>query len=131
MRKARSESEPRPLSGASPPEAALERWVDEGGAKADGPQTAAPPVAGAQPAGPPTAAEWAELRTRVIALENLVIALLSTAPEDHRRQAREMADFISPRPGFTNHRLTSHAAHRMTDLINRARRFEEQAGREA
>ncbi len=106
--------------------------MDEGGAKADGPQMLAPPPSptGAPPA-PPTPAEWAELRTRVIALENLVIALLATASEAQRRKAREMADFISPRPGFTNHRLTSHAAHRMTDLINRACRFEEQAGREA
>jgi hypothetical protein len=69
-------------------------------------------------------AEWAELRTRVIALENLVIALLAATTDEQRARAREMAAFITPRPGATHHRLTIHAAHRMTDLIGRAERFE-------
>jgi len=69
-------------------------------------------------------AEWAELRTRVIALENLVIALLAATTDEQRARAREMAAFITPRPGATHHRLTIHAAHRMTDLIGRAERFD-------
>ncbi len=69
-----------------------------------------------------TAGEWAELKTRVIALENLVIALLKTATAEQRAAAREMAEFILPRPGATLHRLTTHAAHRMSDLIDRAER---------
>ena len=67
------------------------------------------------------------MKTRVIALENLVIALLKTASADERALARKMAEFILPRPGATHHRLTVHAAHRMGDLIDRAERFERSA----
>ncbi|MHB8530803.1 MAG: hypothetical protein ACYC8V_14990 [Caulobacteraceae bacterium] len=73
---------------------------------------------------PISAGDWAELKTRVIALENLVIALLKTASDDQRALARQMAEFILPRPGATHHRLTVHAAHRMSDLIDRAERFD-------
>ncbi len=121
-------SDPDP-SNEPLPEKAFARWDDEGGAEPDGPRRVAPDRPA--PSSPsPTRAEWAEMRTRVIALENLVIALLATASEAQRRLAREMADFITPRPGFTNHRLTSHAAHRMSDLISRAERFDEQGERE-
>ena len=121
-------SDPDP-SGDPSRQKALARWDDEGGAERDGPQGLAPePSPGSAPS--PKAAEWAEMRTRVIALENLVIALLATASEAQRRLAREMADYITPRPGFTNHRLTVHAAHRMTDLIGRAERFDDQGERE-
>lgn len=72
----------------------------------------------------PTAAEWTEMKTRVIALENLVIALLANASPRQRVVAREMAELIIPRPGATPHRLTVHAAHRMGDLIDRAERLE-------
>ncbi len=109
---------------------ALARWDDEGGAERDGPQGLAPERLTAGAGSPPTPSEWAEMRTRVIALENLVITLLATASADQRRLAREMADYITPRPGFTNHRLTSHAAHRMADLIGRAERFDEGGERE-
>jgi hypothetical protein len=111
-------------------EKAVARWDDEGGAEPDGPQRLAPDRLSSPPSSSPTPAEWAEMRTRVIALENLVIALLATASEAQRRLAREMADYITPRPGFTNHKLTRHAAHRMSDLISRAERFEEQGERE-
>jgi hypothetical protein len=47
-----------------------------------------------------TNVEYAELRTRVIALENIIISLLATASEQQLDQAREMADYISPRPGY-------------------------------
>lgn len=114
------------MSGADkPPEMALTHWVEEGGAELDGPQLRGPEQVTAAPVGPPTPAEWAEMRTRVIALENLVIALLATASESQRALARKMAEYITPRPGYTNHRLTIHAAHRMTDLIGRAERFDE------
>jgi len=110
-------------------EKAVARWDDEGGAERDGPQGLAPELSpGSAPS--PKAGEWAEMRTRVIALENLVIALLATASQAQRRLAREMADYITPRPGFTNHRLTIHAAHRMTDLIGRAERFGDEGERE-
>jgi hypothetical protein len=72
---------------------------------------------------PSTQTELAQLRVRVVALENLVIALLAQAPEPQLRLAREMAVHISPRPGFTRHRLTLHAADEMLSLVDRARRF--------
>jgi hypothetical protein len=68
-------------------------------------------------------AELGALHIRVIALENLVISLLATASDQQLEQAREMARYISPRPGFTQHPLTTHAAAHMIDLVERASRF--------
>ena len=70
-----------------------------------------------------TNAELVQLRVRVIALENLVIALLAEASERQLGLAREMAVYIAPRPGFTDHPLTLHAAAQMIDLVERARHF--------
>lgn len=70
-----------------------------------------------------TQTELAQLRVRVVALENLVISLLAQAPERQLLLAREMAVHISPRPGFTRHRLTLHAADEMLSLLDRSRRF--------
>jgi hypothetical protein len=64
-----------------------------------------------------------QLRVRVIALENLVISLLAEAPNRQLDLACEMAAFISPRPGFTHHPLTIHAATQMVDLVDRAGHF--------
>jgi hypothetical protein len=64
-----------------------------------------------------------QLRVRVIALENLVISLLAEAPDRQLDLAREMAAFILPRPGFTHHPLTIHAANQMIDLVTRAGHF--------
>lgn len=111
----------------NPPEKALSRWDDEGGAETDGPQGLAPETQ-ASALATPTAAEWSEMRTRVIALESLVVALLATGTPEQRARAREMADLITPRPGATPHRLTDHAAHRMRDLIDRAERRESPRG---
>ena len=71
----------------------------------------------------PMVTECAQLRIRVVALENLVIALLAQAPERQLMRAREMAQHISPRAGFTPHRLTLHAADEMRSLVDRAARF--------
>ena len=70
-----------------------------------------------------TNAELVHLRVRVIALENLVIALLAEGSERQLAIAREMADYISPRPGFTQHPLTVHAAAQMNHSVERAQRF--------
>ena len=70
-----------------------------------------------------TNAELVQLRVRVIALENLVIALLAEAPDRQLDLAREMAAYISPRTGFTQHPLTIHAAAHMVDLVERVRQF--------
>jgi hypothetical protein len=56
-----------------------------------------------------TNAELVALRIRVIALENLLISLLSTSSDHQLEVAREMAWYISPRPGFTQHPLTIRA----------------------
>ncbi len=101
---------------------ALSRWDDEGGAGPDGPQEGETlPKAAAIPE--LTNAELVQLRIRVIALENVVIALLSQASDRQLEMAREMAAYISPRPGFTQHPLTTHAAAHMIDLVERAYRF--------
>jgi hypothetical protein len=101
---------------------ALSRWDNEGGAGPCGPQKAQ--ISGVQPEVPDlTNAELVQLRVRVIALENLVISLLAEAPDRQLDLAREMAAFISPRPGFTHHPLTIHAATQMIDLVDRAGRF--------
>jgi hypothetical protein len=68
-------------------------------------------------------AELVHLRVRVIALENLVIALLAQGSDQQLAVAREMASYISPRPGFTQHPLTLHAAAQMSDSVDRAQRF--------
>jgi hypothetical protein len=68
-------------------------------------------------------ADLVALRVRVIALENLLISLLATASDQQLALAREMASYISPRPGFTHHPLTIHAAAHMIDLIERSSRF--------
>lgn len=104
-------------------ELALSRWDSEGGAGPRGPQE------GSISAEIPelTNAELVQLRVRVIALENLVIALLAEASDRQLEVAREMATYISPRPGFTQHPLTVQAAAHMIDLVDRAERFQSKA----
>ena len=70
-----------------------------------------------------TNAEIVQLRIRMIALENLVIALLAEASERQLGLAREMAAYISPRPGAAHHPMTIHAAAQMIDLVERAGHF--------
>ena len=70
-----------------------------------------------------TQTELAQLRIRVVALENLVITLLADAAQRQRELAREMASYISPRPGFTAHPVTLHAAAQMLHLVERADHF--------
>jgi hypothetical protein len=102
-------------------EVALSRWDNEGGALAcrllddselakDIPQS--------------IGTELEHLRVRVIALENLVISLLSQGPERPRALGRAMANFISPRPGFTEHPRTLAAASAMVHLVERAQHFQ-------
>lgn len=72
---------------------------------------------------PLTNAELVQLHVRTIALENLVIALLAEASEAQLDLAREMAAYISPRPGHTPHPATLHAAKQINHLVERAARF--------
>jgi hypothetical protein len=72
---------------------------------------------------PLTNTELVQLRIRVIALENLVIALLAEAPDRQLILARGMASYISPRAGFTPHPITLRAADEMLSLVDRADRY--------
>ena len=101
---------------------ALSRWENEGGTGPQGSHAnlAADPL---HPVPPLTNAELSQLHIRVIALEGLVAALLTEASDRQLALAREMTRYISPRPGFTQHPLTLRAATRMSDLVDRARRF--------
>ena len=102
---------------------ALSRWDNEGGAPLGG-HNEGLHSAGAQCEVPPlTNVELVQLRIRVIALENIVISLLARSPDRQLDLVREMAAYISPRPGFTPHPLTIHAAAAMIHLIGRAGHF--------
>ena len=69
----------------------------------------------------PSAAEWEQLHVRVIALENLLISLLSQCSAQQLEKAREMAAYISPRPGRSDHPLTIRAAAEIRHLVDRGR----------
>lgn len=96
---------------------ALSRWDDEGGALAPAPH------ASATDEHELTNAELVHLRIRVIALENMMIAVLAQGSDRQIEVAREMAEYIAPRPGFTPHPLTLQAADHMTHLVERALHF--------
>jgi hypothetical protein len=117
------DKEPDSTASSRQRQMALSRWDNEGGAGPGGPQGGSV-SAGAQAEIPElTNAELVQLRIRVIALENLVIALLAEASERQLGLAREMAAYIAPRPGFTHHPLTLHASAQMIDLVERTRHF--------
>ncbi|MEO7151340.1 MAG: hypothetical protein ABIX46_06475 [Burkholderiaceae bacterium] len=103
---------------------ALARWDNEGGA---GPgrhvEMGAVPADPSANVPPLSNAELVQLQIRVIALESVVMALLSEASGPLIERARERAACISPRPGHTPHRLTIHAAARIVGLIEDSARF--------
>ncbi len=70
-----------------------------------------------------TNVEIVHLRVRLIALENLIIAVLAEGSDQQRQLARDMAAYISPASSLTHHLLTVKAAEHMTDLVNRAVQF--------
>jgi hypothetical protein len=74
-------------------------------------------------------AELVQLRLRVIALADLVLALLAHGPNRQRDVAFGMAASISPRPGSTAHRLTIRAAAWMVQLVEPAQRLRATAPR--
>jgi hypothetical protein len=102
---------------------ALSRWDNEGGAGPEGPATGSALDTGRIAVPDLSNAELVTLRIRVIALENLMISFLATASDEQLQLAREMASYISPRPDFTQHPLTIHAAAHMVDLVERANHF--------
>ena len=68
-------------------------------------------------------AEDGNLVIRLIALENIIVALLADAPESQSQLVRDMASYISPRPGKTPHRLTIEAARNLLALVERAEQY--------
>ena len=98
---------------------ALSRWDNEGGAGPHGSQKHALD-ADISKAPPLSNAELVQLKVRAIALENLMIMMLAEGSDRQLELAREMAAYISPRPGFTHHPLTVQAAAHMTNLVDRA-----------
>ena len=102
---------------------ALARWDNEGGAFVGDPLSVSAAV-GARDAEPALSnAELVQLRVRVIALENLLLVLLAQTSDVQLNVARERAAYISPRPGFTRHPLTLHAAAQMLHLVRHAGQF--------
>lgn len=93
---------------------ALSRWENEGGMIAPQHIPDTPDL---------TNTEIVQLRVRLIALENILIAVLAEGSDGQLQVARQMAQYISPRPGFTPHPLTTQAANHITDLVDRAIRF--------
>ena len=67
-------------------------------------------------------AELVQLQIRVIALENLVVALLARAPDEQLELVRDIAASIFPRPSV-EHRLTMHATAQMEHLAQRSLRL--------
>jgi hypothetical protein len=102
---------------------ALSRWDNEGGAGRGDPREAL--ISNKALADVPqlTNSELVHLRIRVIALENVVIALLAESADRQLDHVRELAAYILPRPGFTEHPLTIHAADCMIQLVERAGHF--------
>jgi hypothetical protein len=96
---------------------ALSRWENEGGAFRSAtcePSVDIPEL---------TNTDLVQLRIRLIALENLMIAILAEDSKWRGQLACDIAAYISPRPGFTHHPLTLKAANHMTALIRRAVHF--------
>lgn len=109
---------------------ALSRWEGEGGALPCGPQEALAADCEKWDIPPLSDAEIIQLRIRMIALENILLGLLSSASDEQLSSIEQLADFISPRAGATQHPLTFHAATQMEHLVERARRFRETASAE-
>jgi hypothetical protein len=102
----------------------LSRWDTDGGSGPCRQRLESSGGAGQSEIHPMTDVELEHLRARVIALESLVVTLLVQASEGQLKRAREMAVYISPRPGHTEHPLTVRAAAQMIYMIERAEAFD-------
>lgn len=108
---------PQAQDPASLKRRALAIWDNEGGALASETHDAMFDIA------PLGDAEVIHLRIRMIAMENLLIAVLAEGSDRQIAVAQEMAHYISPRPGMTPHPLTIRAADHMTDILARAEHY--------
>ena len=102
---------------------AIGRWENEGGAVFAWQHEGRAPEQHATVAGEIGDAETGNIRVRLIAVENILVALLADAPDDRLELIREMAEFISPRPGMTPHRLNIEAARNMLAIVERAEHY--------
>lgn len=102
---------------------AFSRWDNKGGADAGGREHSASTGTAEAPLLSNT--ELVQLQIRVIALENLMTALLADSSGQQLALVREIAAYISPRPGCTPHRLTVCAASRMIGLVETAGQLRE------
>lgn len=102
---------------------AVGRWENEGGAETSGAEAIVGAAATVTILDGPrvdlTNAELVQLQLRVIALENLVTALLAMAPDDAAGLVRALAAEITPRSESTPHHLTIRAAAQMIHLLER------------
>lgn len=114
-----NEQTPSPMNAVELRQRALSRWDNEGGALANAATQPSP----ATTTTPFSDAELIHLRVRVIALENIVIALLATGTVRQQTLASEMADMIRPREGAVSHPLTTEAASLIDGLVARSRHF--------
>lgn len=85
-------------------------------------ESTGPPAGSPEGAPPLSNAELVQLQIRMIALENLVVALLADASEQQLARVRGIAASIFPRPGV-EHRLTAHATAQMEHLTQRSLRL--------
>lgn len=99
---------------------ALAGWDNEGGALSH-PAPVGPPVADV--AHHLSDEELVCLRSRVIALENIVVAMLAGGSSDQRSVVHDMALFVRPPREEVHDKLTLHAADLMDHLADRAARF--------
>ena len=114
-------SKPDSNDSANQRQRALQRWDNEGGAgPRQRPLDFGAVLAGAPPLGN---AELVQLQMRVIALENVVIAVLAQASAAQLELVRDIATYLSPRAGFTPHPLTIGAAGEMLSLVDRSSHF--------
>lgn len=97
------------------PETTAEMMMDS-----DGNET--PGVDGHWDASEPGHAELVQMRIRMIAMENLLLAVLAGSDQETRRRVRERADEIRPRPDAVDHPLTELARAEMLRLLERAER---------
>ena len=101
-------------------DSALARWDGEGGAGPNGPQETANIDRFSAGEAPSAKNEFAQLHSRVIALETLLITLLTDASDRQFALARSMAALIAPRSDSRQHPLTIQASSQMCSLVERA-----------
>ncbi len=118
-----TEKDERPPSRDEIHRRAIRRWENEGGAVSGSLHEVPDGAKHATVVGKIGDAEAGNIRVRLIAIENILVALLADAADDRLALIREMAEFISPRPGTTPHRLTIEAARNMLAIVERAEHY--------